>query len=122
MHHPEWRGNLVLVQVTSAARCACAWACVRVCTLPLTPSLSPTPTHPPTHPPTHLHFLTHTHPPTRAPGKDVEELQARVMAQVEGINARYRQEGYEPVVWLERPVPLYERIALYSIAGGWVGE
>lgn len=24
---------------------------------------------------------------------------------------------YEPVVWLERPVPLYERIALYSIAG-----
>ena len=26
--------------------------------------------------------------------------------------------SYEPVVWLERPVPLYERIALYSIAGG----
>ena len=29
--------------------------------------------------------------------------------------------SYEPVVWLERPVPLYERIALYSIAGGYQG-
>ena len=25
-------------------------------------------------------------------------------------------ETYKPVVWLERPVPLYERIALYSVA------
>ena len=24
--------------------------------------------------------------------------------------------GYQPVVWLDRPVPLYERIALYSVA------
>lgn len=32
------------------------------------------------------------------------------------INDRYGTEGYKPVVWLERPVPLYERIALYSIA------
>ncbi|PSC69557.1 trehalose phosphate synthase [Micractinium conductrix] len=70
-HHPEWRGKLVLVQVTSAAR---------------------------------------------APGKDVEDLQRFVLDLVESINARYRQPGYEPVVWLERPVPLYERIALYSIA------
>ncbi|KAI7839449.1 hypothetical protein COHA_006850 [Chlorella ohadii] len=69
--HPEWRGKLVLVQVTSAAR---------------------------------------------APGKDVEELQRFVLDLVENINAKYRQPGYEPVVWLERPVPLYERIALYSIA------
>ncbi|KAL4451713.1 hypothetical protein ABPG75_007375 [Micractinium tetrahymenae] len=70
-HHPEWRGKLVLVQVTSAAR---------------------------------------------APGKDVEDLQRYVLDLVESVNARYRQPGYEPVVWLERPVPLYERIALYSIA------
>ncbi|EFN55842.1 hypothetical protein CHLNCDRAFT_57750 [Chlorella variabilis] len=70
-HHPEWRGKLVLVQVTSAAR---------------------------------------------APGKDVEELQRFVLDLVESVNAKYRAPGYEPVVWLERPVPLYERIALYSIA------
>ena len=29
---------------------------------------------------------------------------------------RYGTEGYQPIIWLERPVPLYERIALYSIA------
>jgi trehalose-6-phosphate synthase len=54
----------------------------------------------------------------RAPGKDVEELQRFVLDLVEAVNARYRSPGYEPVVWLERSVPLYERIALYSIAGG----
>eukprot|EP00887_Chlorella_sp_A99_P001749 scaffold19.g1749.t1 len=71
LHFPEWRGKLVLVQVTSAAR---------------------------------------------APGTDVEELHRHVMRIVEEINARYRQPDYEPVVWLARSVPLYERIALYSIA------
>jgi trehalose 6-phosphate synthase/phosphatase len=29
---------------------------------------------------------------------------------------RYGTPTYKPIVWLERPVPLYERIALYSIA------
>lgn len=71
VHHPEWRGKLVLIQVTSAAR---------------------------------------------APGREVEELQSHIIALVESINNRFREPGYEPVVWLERPVPLYERIALYSIA------
>jgi trehalose 6-phosphate synthase/phosphatase len=70
-HHPEWRGKLVLVQVTSAPR---------------------------------------------APGRDVEELHAYCAALVAGINARFGAPGYEPVVWLERPVPLYERCALYSVA------
>lgn len=70
-HHPEWRGRLVLVQVTSAAR---------------------------------------------STGKDVDELHDHIMKLVDSINARFRAPGYEPVVWLERPVPLYERVALYSIA------
>lgn len=48
----------------------------------------------------------------------MEELQRFVLELVESINTRYRSAGYEPVVWLERPVPLYEKIALYSIAGG----
>jgi trehalose 6-phosphate synthase/phosphatase len=52
----------------------------------------------------------------RAPGRDVEDLHAHVIALVESINTKFRAPGYEPVVWLERPVPLYERIALYSIA------
>ena len=32
------------------------------------------------------------------------------------INHKYGKPGYQPVVWLDRPVPLYERLALYSIA------
>ncbi|KAL6772144.1 TSPSP1 [Auxenochlorella protothecoides x Auxenochlorella symbiontica] len=71
IHHAEWRGRLVLVQVTSAAR---------------------------------------------APGKDVDELHSFVVALVRRINDRFRAPGYEPVVWVERPVPLYERMALLSVA------
>ena len=71
IHHPEWRGKLVLIQVTSAPR---------------------------------------------APGKDVEELHAYALSLVESINSRFGEPGYQPVVWLERSVPLYEKIALYSIA------
>lgn len=73
VHHPEWRGKLVLVQVTSAPR---------------------------------------------ASGKDLEELHAYATNLVQSINNRFgnEEENYQPVVWLERPVPLYERIALYSIA------
>lgn len=71
IHHPEWRGKLVLIQVTSAPR---------------------------------------------APGKDVEDLHAYALSLVEAINTRFGEDGYQPVVWLERPVPLYEKIALYSIA------
>lgn len=71
LHHPEWRGKLVLVQITSAAR---------------------------------------------APGRDVDDLHSYVVALVRRINARYGSEGYEPVVLLERSVPLYERVALLSIA------
>lgn len=71
IHHPEWRGKLVLIQVTSAPR---------------------------------------------APGKDVEELHAYALSLVDAINTRFGEPGYQPVVWLERPVPLYEKIALYSIA------
>ena len=52
----------------------------------------------------------------RAPGRDVDDLHAYVISLVESINTKFRSPGYEPVVWLERPVPLYERIALYSIA------
>lgn len=32
------------------------------------------------------------------------------------INQKYGSEKYKPVVWLDRPVPLYEKIALYSVA------
>ena len=52
----------------------------------------------------------------RSPGKDVQELHDFAVSVVERINAKYGAKGYQPVVWLERSVPLYERIALYSVA------
>ena len=52
----------------------------------------------------------------RSPERDVQELHDFCVSVVERINAKYGAEGYPPVVWLERSVPLYERIALYSVA------
>jgi len=69
--HPEWIGQVVLVQVTNAPR---------------------------------------------SPGADVQELREEVLRLTEEINRDYGSEGYEPVLLLERHVPLHERIALYSVA------
>lgn len=46
----------------------------------------------------------------------MQELHDFAVSVVERINKKYSAEGYQPVVWLERSVPLYERIALYSVA------
>ena len=39
-----------------------------------------------------------------------------MLALVKRINEKYSSGDYKPVVWLDRPVPLYEKIALYSVA------
>ncbi|KAL3130848.1 hypothetical protein ABBQ38_000180 [Trebouxia sp. C0009 RCD-2024] len=70
-HHPEWRGKLVLIQVTNAPRSS---------------------------------------------SKDITELHAFVLSLVERINKKFSSGSYKPIVWVERPVSLYEKIALYSIA------
>lgn len=44
------------------------------------------------------------------------ELNEYVMSLVRRINERYGRGNYLPLVWFDRPVPLYERIALYSIS------
>lgn len=70
-HHPEWRGKLVLIQITNAPRSS---------------------------------------------SKDITELHDFVLSVVERINKKYGIRNYLPIVWVERPVSLYEKIALYSIA------
>jgi len=35
---------------------------------------------------------------------------------VDRVNKKYGTGSYQPIVWVERPVSLYEKIALYSIA------
>ena len=39
-----------------------------------------------------------------------------MLSLVKRINQKYSSGEYKPVVWLDRPVPLYEKIALYSVA------
>jgi len=58
-----------------------------------------------------------TNPP-RSSGRDINELHDTVVALVEGINRKYGRpaQGYSPVHYLERHVPLHERMAFYSIA------
>jgi len=52
----------------------------------------------------------------RSTGCELSALHDFCVKLVEEINSKYGTEDYTPIVWLERPVPLYERIALYSVA------
>ena len=54
--------------------------------------------------------------PPRSQSKEMEALQIELQESVERINNKYGSETHTPLVWLDRPVPHYERIALYSIA------
>ncbi|KAJ7541717.1 hypothetical protein O6H91_10G072800 [Diphasiastrum complanatum] len=54
--------------------------------------------------------------PARGRGRAVVDAQREVHSVAKTVNDRFEMEGYEPIVLLERIVPLYERIAFYSIA------
>lgn len=49
-------------------------------------------------------------------GNDVTVLNEFVMALVKRINDKYGDGDYKPIEWLNRTVPMYEKIALYSVA------
>ena len=52
----------------------------------------------------------------RSSSKDITELHDFVLSVANRINKKYGAGNYLPVVWVERPVSLYEKIALYSVA------
>lgn len=52
----------------------------------------------------------------RSSSKDITELHAFVLSLVDRINKKFSSGSYKPIVWVERPVSLYEKIALYSVA------
>ncbi|XWS18539.1 hypothetical protein CRYUN_Cryun32bG0053500 [Craigia yunnanensis] len=54
--------------------------------------------------------------PARGRGKDLEEIQAEIQASCKRINETFGQPGYEPIVFIDRPVSLSERVAYYTIA------
>eukprot|EP01025_Chloroclados_australasicus_P000064 TRINITY_DN10033_c0_g2_i3.p2 TRINITY_DN10033_c0_g2~~TRINITY_DN10033_c0_g2_i3.p2 ORF type:complete len:720 (+),score=61.27 TRINITY_DN10033_c0_g2_i3:54-2213(+) len=54
----------------------------------------------------------------RSSGREIEELTNFIQSAVDRINSKYgdQRKSYMPVVWLQRYVPLHEKIAFYSIA------
>ncbi|XP_058112275.1 probable alpha,alpha-trehalose-phosphate synthase [UDP-forming] 9 [Magnolia sinica] len=54
--------------------------------------------------------------PARSNGKDVQEARREAFSTVERINEKYGSPDYHPVVLIDQPVPLYEKIAYYAAA------
>ncbi|KAG8365567.1 hypothetical protein BUALT_Bualt18G0118900 [Buddleja alternifolia] len=54
--------------------------------------------------------------PARGKGKDLEDIQAQIQASCKRINDAFRQPGYEPIVFIDKPISLTERAAYYSVA------
>lgn len=54
--------------------------------------------------------------PARGKGKDLEEIQEEISASCKRINDKFRQPGYEPIVFIDTPVSLSERAAYFTIA------
>ncbi|CBI30721.3 unnamed protein product, partial [Vitis vinifera] len=54
--------------------------------------------------------------PARGSGRDLEVIQAEIQASCKRINENFGQPGYEPIVFIDRPVSLSEKAAFYTIA------
>ncbi|ONK71741.1 uncharacterized protein A4U43_C04F11890 [Asparagus officinalis] len=54
--------------------------------------------------------------PARGRGKDVQEVQCETYSTAKRINETFGSEGYEPIILIDSPLQVYERIAYYVIA------
>ncbi|PIA40453.1 hypothetical protein AQUCO_02500274v1 [Aquilegia coerulea] len=54
--------------------------------------------------------------PARSAGKDVQEAKRETYLTAKRINEVYGSIGYQPVILIDQPVPLYEKIAYYAVA------
>ncbi|PKA56854.1 putative alpha,alpha-trehalose-phosphate synthase [UDP-forming] 7 [Apostasia shenzhenica] len=54
--------------------------------------------------------------PARGKGRDVEEVQGEIQQTCKRINEQFGNPDYSPVVFIDRPVSIEERIAYYTIA------
>ncbi|TYI78882.1 hypothetical protein E1A91_D06G245500v1 [Gossypium mustelinum] len=54
--------------------------------------------------------------PARGRGKDLKDTQAEIQASCKRINEMFGKPGYEPIVFIDRPISLTERVAYYTIA------
>ncbi|XP_031491616.1 probable alpha,alpha-trehalose-phosphate synthase [UDP-forming] 9 [Nymphaea colorata] len=54
--------------------------------------------------------------PARTSGKDIDEAKRETYATAERINQRFGYPGYKPVVLIDKPIHLYEKISFYVVA------
>ncbi|CAN6469824.1 unnamed protein product [Victoria cruziana] len=54
--------------------------------------------------------------PARGKGREIEDLQAQILSDSKRINEQFGSPEYSPILLIDRPVPVYERIAYYTIA------
>ena len=54
--------------------------------------------------------------PPRSTGKDVEEAKRETYITANRINERFGLPGYEPVIIIDHPVPLYEKTSYFALA------
>ncbi|XP_042502872.1 probable alpha,alpha-trehalose-phosphate synthase [UDP-forming] 9 [Macadamia integrifolia] len=54
--------------------------------------------------------------PARSTGKYVQEAKREMYSTARRINDTYGLPGYNPVILIDHPVPLYEKIAFYAVA------
>ncbi|KAL8131882.1 hypothetical protein AgCh_007695 [Apium graveolens] len=54
--------------------------------------------------------------PVRGKGIDLEETQAEIQESCRRINEKYGKSGYEPIVFIDKPLSVSEKVAYYSIA------
>ncbi|KAF6264985.1 trehalose-6-phosphate synthase/phosphatase [Scenedesmus sp. NREL 46B-D3] len=109
--HPEWRGKAVLVQVRACCYVVAVWEARGVQGVAAEGGSSDDRV-----------FVVRdkselkiTNAP-RSSGKELAELHEAAKALVAAINGRWSSPGYQPVCYLERHVPLHERIAFYTVA------
>ncbi|XLR07885.1 hypothetical protein S83_035823 [Arachis hypogaea] len=54
--------------------------------------------------------------PPRSNGKDVEEAQKETYITANRINKRFGFAGYQPVIIIDHPIPVYEKISYFALA------
>lgn len=54
--------------------------------------------------------------PARGQGRDVQEVQSETYSTATRINETFGSPGYEPIILIDSPLQVYERIAYYVIA------
>ncbi|CAO2202036.1 unnamed protein product [Urochloa humidicola] len=54
--------------------------------------------------------------PARSPGRDIDTVRAEVQTIQDRINGRFGEPGYSPIVVIDKPLTMHEKLAFYTSA------